>query len=97
MASFSTRCAGSPAEHDLPNLPRKKQLAPGVVEPAGCQNYGRLVRFLRHAVLTIFVLVVVGATTALVMARRGGLAAHAEPGRLERSVAGPARAFGNPG
>jgi mono/diheme cytochrome c family protein len=45
-------------------------------------------RFLRDAVITILLLALVAATAAFVVARRGGLAASAEPGRLERLVAG---------
>ena len=45
-------------------------------------------RFLRDAVITILLLAIVAVTAAFVVARRGGLAASAEPGRLERAVAG---------
>ena len=45
-------------------------------------------RFLRDAVITILLLAVVAAAASFVVVRRGGLAASAEPGRLERSVAG---------
>jgi mono/diheme cytochrome c family protein len=45
-------------------------------------------RFLRHAIITIFLLVALAAMAAFVVVRRGGLAANAEPGRLERSIAG---------
>ena len=45
-------------------------------------------RFLRDAVITILLLAIVAVTAAFVIVRRGGLAASAEPGRLERSVAG---------
>jgi mono/diheme cytochrome c family protein len=44
-------------------------------------------RFLRDAVLTIVLLVVIAAIAAFVVARRGGLAANKEPGRLEHSIA----------
>jgi mono/diheme cytochrome c family protein len=44
-------------------------------------------RFLRHAVITILLLAVAAVATAVVVVRRGGLAASAEPGRLERAVA----------
>jgi mono/diheme cytochrome c family protein len=44
-------------------------------------------RFLRDAVITILLLVIVAVTAAFVIVRRGGLAASGEPGRLERSVA----------
>jgi len=45
-------------------------------------------RFLRDAAITILLLAIVAVTAAYVVVRRGGLAASAEPGRLERSVAG---------
>ena len=45
-------------------------------------------RFLRDALITILLLAIVAVTAAFVIVRRGGLAASAEPGRLERSVAG---------
>ena len=45
-------------------------------------------RFLRDAVITILLLAIVAVTAAVVIVRRGGLSASAEPGRLERSVAG---------
>ena len=44
-------------------------------------------RFLRDALITIVLLGIVVAVTAVVYVRRGGLAANAEPGRLERSLA----------
>ena len=45
-------------------------------------------RFLRDAAITILLLAIVAVTAVFVVVRRGGLAASAEPGRLERSVAG---------
>ena len=45
-------------------------------------------RFLRNAVVTILLLAIVAVAAAFVVVRRGGLAASAEPGRLERAVAG---------
>jgi mono/diheme cytochrome c family protein len=45
-------------------------------------------RFLRDAVITILLLAMVGVAAAVLVVRRGGLAASAEPGRLERLVAG---------
>jgi mono/diheme cytochrome c family protein len=44
-------------------------------------------RFLRDALITILLLAIAAAATAFVVVRRGGLSAHTEPGRLERSVA----------
>ena len=44
-------------------------------------------RFLRDALITIVLLGVVALALVVGMVRRGGLAATAEPGRLERSVA----------
>ena len=45
-------------------------------------------RFLRDALITIVLLTIAAATAAVVVARRGGLAANAEPGRVERALAG---------
>ena len=44
-------------------------------------------RFLRDALITILLLAIAAAATAFLVVRRGGLSAHTEPGRLERSVA----------
>jgi mono/diheme cytochrome c family protein len=44
-------------------------------------------RFLRDAVITMVLLAAAAAIALAVVARRGGLAANAEPGRLERTVA----------
>ena len=52
------------------------------------ERKGRAMRFLRDAVITILLLAIVAVTAAFVVVRRGGLSASAEPGRLERSVAG---------
>ena len=52
------------------------------------ERKGRAMRFLRDAVITILLLAIAAVTAAFVVVRRGGLAASAEPGRLERSVAG---------
>ena len=52
------------------------------------ERKGRAMRFLRDAVITILLLAIIAVTAAFVVVRRGGLAASAEPGRLERSVAG---------
>jgi mono/diheme cytochrome c family protein len=45
-------------------------------------------RFLRDAVVTMLLLAIVAVAAAFLVVRRGGLAASAEPSRLERSVAG---------
>ena len=45
-------------------------------------------RFLRDALVTILLLAIVAIAAVILVVRRGGLAASAEPGRLERSVAG---------
>ena len=44
-------------------------------------------RFLRDAALTLLILVLIGIIAAVVVARRGGLTADKEPGRLEHSIA----------
>jgi mono/diheme cytochrome c family protein len=44
-------------------------------------------RFLRDAVITVLLIFALIAIAAVVVVRRGGLAANKEPGRLERSVA----------
>jgi mono/diheme cytochrome c family protein len=44
-------------------------------------------RFLRDAVITVLLLAIVAAGAAFLVVRRGGLAASADPSRLERSVA----------
>ena len=45
-------------------------------------------RFLRDAAITVVVLVLIAVVAAVLVARRG-LAADQEPGRLERTIAGP--------
>ena len=44
-------------------------------------------RFIRDAVITIVILALVGIVFAVLVVRRGGLAADQEPGRLERTFA----------
>jgi mono/diheme cytochrome c family protein len=51
------------------------------------ENEGRKMHFLRDALITIVLLAVAAAITAFIVVRRGGLAANAEPGPLERSIA----------
>src|SRR5262245_50706423 len=49
---------------------------------------GLLMRFLRDAIITIALLVTIGAIGALAVVRNAGLTADNEPSRIERSVAG---------